>query len=305
MGFSLGVDLIPRKYCSFDCIYCQLGKAGKTEIERQSFYDPPSVVGQVVQAVREGREIDCISLSGSGEPTLNGDIGRVIGMLKEKVSLPVAVITNGSLLYQPEVRRDLLRADIVLPSLDAASVAVYQKVNRPHPSLELPDLVEGLGAFRREYRGKIWLEVMLIDNINNDMQHLAMIKKIIDDIAVDRVQLNTVVRPPAEKTVRPVKGTELLSIARFLGDRCEVIAGGFEKQAIPTDHQHWQESLVAMLQRRSLSLKDVMRSTGASAYRARAGLERLIKEKKARAETLGGRRFYVAVEEEGSKEGGS
>ena len=301
LGFSLGVDLIPRKYCTFDCVYCQLGASGKTEAERRSFYDPSSVAAEVIQAARACRDIDYISLSGSGEPTLNRDIGWIIRKVKEAVSIPVAVITNGSLLYLPEVRKDLLQADVVLPSLDAASAAVYEKINRPHPSLEFSGLLEGFRAFRRDYRGEVWLEIMLISNMNNDMQHIEKLKHIIRKIAVDRVQLNTVARPPAEKTAEAVKAAELLSIARFIGDGCEVIAGGFKKQAMPGDDRDLKESVYQMLQRRSLTLKDIVGSTGASVSQARMGLDNLVKEKKVKAVTLGRRRFYMVVEEAGPR----
>jgi len=299
LGFSLGVDVIPRKYCTFDCIYCQLGSSGKTEVARQSFYEPSSVVTQVLQAARACRATDYVSFSGSGEPTLNRDIGWIIRKVKEAVSIPVAVITNGSLLHLPEVRKDLLKADVVLPSLDAATPAAYEKINRPHPSLDFSGLLEGLRAFRRDYRGKIWLEIMLIRTMNDDMQHTEMFKKIINTIAVDRVQLNTVARPPAEKTAGAVKAAEMLSIARFIGNGCEVIAGGFEKRAMAGDQRDWQESVCEMLKRRSLTLRDIVSSTGASANQARMGLDRLVKEKRVKAVTLGRQRFYTAVEEAG------
>ena len=154
LGFSLGVDLIPRKYCTFDCIYCQLGATARTEVERRSFYEPALVVEQVMEAVGEGARIDCISLSGSGEPTLNSDIGWVIGRLKEKVSLPVAVITNGSLLSRKDVRKDLMRADIVLPSLDAATETIYRQVNRPHDSLEFAGIPGGAESLLQRVSGE-------------------------------------------------------------------------------------------------------------------------------------------------------
>ena len=161
LGFSLGVDIIPRKYCSFDCIYCQVGKTTQKEVERRSFSDPGLIVKQVVERVEEGRRIDFISLSGSGEPTLCADIGEIIRELKRKTSIPLAVITNGSLLFREDVRRDIAAADVVLPSLDAAEDVVFERINRPHPALSFTRLVEGLKAFRRGYKGKIWLEIML------------------------------------------------------------------------------------------------------------------------------------------------
>lgn len=298
LGFSLGVDLIPRKYCSFDCIYCQLGPTAQTHRERQSFYDPALVVEQVVERVREGGRIDCVSLSGSGEPTLNSDIGWVIRTLKDRISLPVAVITNGSLLSREDVRKDLMRADIVLPSLDAASETVYRQVNRPHESLGFASVVEGLDAFCREYRGRVWLEVMLIDNVNNDAQHIEMFKTILDGLPVEKIQLNTVARPPAERTARPVSRAGLLSVARFFGSRTEVIADRVRKQESGFHPQEWEHSVLAMLARRSLGLADIARSTGVSGQTAREGMKRLVEQKKARVVALGRRRFYLVAEQD-------
>jgi wyosine [tRNA(Phe)-imidazoG37] synthetase (radical SAM superfamily) len=299
LGFSLGVDLIPRKYCSFDCIYCQLGPTTQTQVERQSFCDPASVVEQVVERVKEGGRIDYISLSGSGEPTLNSDIGWVIRRLKDRVPLPVAVITNGSLLDQEDVRKDLMAADVVLPSLDAASEAVYKQINRPHESLGFDNIIGGLEAFCSEYSGRVWLEVLLIDNINNDIQHIEMFKKIVDKLPVEKVQLNTVVRPPAEKAARRVSNAGLLSISRFLGPRSEVVAGRVEKQATGSRPGDWENSVLSMLSRRSLSLDDIVRSTGVPVRAAREGMKRLVEEGRVEAVVLGKRRFYLVPERSG------
>jgi wyosine [tRNA(Phe)-imidazoG37] synthetase (radical SAM superfamily) len=187
----------------------------------------------------------------------------------------------------------------VLPSLDAATETIYRQVNRPHDSLEFARIVEGLKAFCKEYRGRVWLEVMLINKINDDPQHIEMLKRIIDYTAVEKVQLNTVVRPPAEKTALPVAGTELLSISRLFGHRCEVIAGKGQKQAARAGGEDWQESVLAMLKRRSLSIDDIVSATGVSASIARAGMKGLTEERKVRAVTLGRRRFYVATGNEG------
>jgi wyosine [tRNA(Phe)-imidazoG37] synthetase (radical SAM superfamily) len=297
LGFSLGVDLIPRKYCSLDCIYCQLGPTAQTQVKRQSFHDPDSVVEQVLGRVREGGRIDCISLSGSGEPTLSSDIGLIIKRLKDKVSLPVAVITNGSTLDSDDVKGDLMAADIILPSLDAPDETVYRKVNRPHESLRFSDTVRGLETFCRQYKGKVWLEIMLIAGINDDVEHIEMFKKIVDRLPVDKIQLNTVVRPPAEKSARRVSDAGLLSISSLFGDRCEVVAERARNRAGGPGPDDWEQSVLAMLGRRSLSLDDIVRSTGIPAQAARQGMKKLVEEGRVKAVTLGHRRFYLVPQQ--------
>jgi wyosine [tRNA(Phe)-imidazoG37] synthetase (radical SAM superfamily) len=301
LGFSLGVDLIPRKYCSFDCIYCQLGTTPKTEVERQSFYDPELVVRQVVERVKKGGRIDCVSLSGSGEPTLNGDIGWIIRRLKEEIALPVAVITNSSLLIDKDVRTDIRDADIVLPSLDAATEAVYRQINRPHESLGFGAILEGLKTFCREYKGKVWLEIMLINNINNAPQHVEIFNEILRDIPVNKIQLNTVVRPPAEKNALPVEETELLSLSRSFRPPCEIIAGDRQEKGAPAREENMEEAILAMVRRRSLSLDDIVTTTGLARGAARETMKKLTGEKRVRPVLLRRRRFYIAVEDDNSQ----
>ncbi len=324
LGFSLGVDIIPRKYCSFDCIYCQVGKTTHKEVERRSFSDPGLIVTQVVERVEEGRRIDFISLSGSGEPTLSADIGEIIRELKRKTSIPLAVITNGSLLFREDVRRDIAAADVVLPSLDATGDEVFERINRPHPSLSFTQLVEGLRAFRAEYKGKIWLEVMLIKGINNSLEQIEIFRKILTRLSVDKVQLNTVARPPLEKSARGLDGAELVSLAHILGNGCEIIPAYSHRGSAPPRRAEprrrapprstslrshhgrtparkavqWRESVLATLKRRSLSLDDIVRTTGVSPAEARAGLDRLVEEGKIRLVRFNDEWFYAAGEEE-------
>lgn len=298
LGFSLGVDLIPRKYCSLDCIYCQLGPTTRTQIERKGFHDPDAVVRQVLERVQEGGRIDCISLSGSGEPTLNSDMGLVIRRLKDKVSLPVAVITNGSTLNREDVRKDLMAADIVLPSLDAPDESVYRQINRPHESLRFSDTLQGLETFCTEYKGRVWLEIMLIAGINDDSEHIEMFKRIVDRLAVEKVQLNTVVRPPAEESARPVPDARLLSISSLFGGRCEVIAESVRNRASRPEPADWEQSVIAMLGRRSLSLDDIAKSTGIPVKAARQGMRRLVEEGRVKMVALGRRRFYLVPQQD-------
>ncbi len=296
LGFSLGVDLIPRKHCTFDCIYCQVGRTTHKEVERRSFADPGLVIGQVMERVKEGRAIDFITISGSGEPSLSSDMGLVIGELKRKTAIPVAAITNSSLLFREDVRRELALADLVLPSLDAAGQEVFDRVNRPHEGLSFDLLLSGLKEFRKAYKGRIWLEIMLINNINDAAEQIEMFKQIVSGIGADKVQLNTVTRPPAEETAMPVGRERLAAIAQRMGQGCEVIAA-FDRKARAPGTKVWQASLVETLRRRSLSLDDVVRTTGVPVAAARAGLERLVREGRIKEVRVGKVRFYTVAAE--------
>jgi len=161
LGLSLGVDIIPYKTCSYNCIYCQLKETTDQRIERASFLPVDKILSEVKEAIAKNERIDYITFSGSGEPTLNSDIGRLIAGTKEMTDIKVAVLTNGSLLYRPDVRRDLMKADLVKPSLDAASEKAFRKINRPHPALDLAKIIEGLRKFSEEFTGELYLEIML------------------------------------------------------------------------------------------------------------------------------------------------
>jgi wyosine [tRNA(Phe)-imidazoG37] synthetase (radical SAM superfamily) len=276
LGFSLGVDPIPRKSCNYDCVYCQIGKTAQREVERQSFFDPDEVVSEVLDAVRGPTRIDVITFSGSGEPTLNKDLGCMIRQVKSKTDKAVAVITNGSLLSRPDVREDVALADILLPSLDAGSQNVFELVNRPHPSITIQDVVAGLESISRGFRGKIWLEIMLIKGMNDSFEEQGLLRAILGQLSVDRVQLNTVTRPPSEQ-VLPLGAAELAQIGASFGDRSEVICG-FDKRADALGTHEWVECVLAILDRRSLTVDDVVRLTGIPLEEAEQRLKRLERE---------------------------
>jgi wyosine [tRNA(Phe)-imidazoG37] synthetase (radical SAM superfamily) len=224
LGFSLGVDIIPFKTCTLDCAYCQLGSSGKTSLRRGSWFPPEDILGQVKSAVASGQRIDVITFSGSGEPTLSKDLGFLIREIKKATRLPVAVLTNGTLLTRRDVRRDLLAADVVVPSLDAVPAALFRRVNRPHASLDNRRIVEGLVRFREEFRGEIRLEIMLIKGVNDSPSALEAMKKAVARIRPDRIELNTVVRPPADPRAGALGPAELRRVRAFLGPRAEIVA---------------------------------------------------------------------------------
>ena len=225
LGMSLGVDLIPYKTCSYDCIYCELGKTTHKTTVRKEYVSKDLILKQLEDYLPLlDFPPDYITVSGSGEPTLNSKIGEAIGEIKRITSIPLAVITNSSLLFLDQVKESLLEADIVLPSLNAVSPLVFKHINRPDSSLDINDIIKGLIDFRKEFSGQIWLEILFCRVMNDDHAEIERIREKIEDIKPDKVQLNTVVRPSSEDFAYPLNGEQLTSIKEMLGAKAEVIA---------------------------------------------------------------------------------
>jgi wyosine [tRNA(Phe)-imidazoG37] synthetase (radical SAM superfamily) len=205
LGQSLGIDTIPLKTCNWNCVYCQLGRTQPVVNERREYIPRAEIIAQVRQALAShaADEIDWVTFVGSGEPTLHSGIGWLIREVKQLTDHPVAVITNGSLLYLPEVREELAAADAVLPTLDAGTAELYRRINRPHPEVTFGRLTDGLIAFRQGYQGCMWLEVMLVHGLNDVEQALHQLATVLRRIGPDEVHINLPTRPSAETWVQP------------------------------------------------------------------------------------------------------
>jgi wyosine [tRNA(Phe)-imidazoG37] synthetase (radical SAM superfamily) len=205
LGRSLGIDPVPLKTCNWNCVYCQLGRSVPVTNERKDYWPPGQIVAEVrrVLQTRSEREIDWVTFLASGEPTLHASLGRMIRDVKAITQIPVAVITNGALLYRPDVQEDLMAADAVLPSLDAGTAALYRAINRPHPECTFDRLVNGLLEFRRAYQSKMWVEVMVVKGLNDTEEALRDLAGLFHKLQPDQVHLTTPVRPPAEPWVEP------------------------------------------------------------------------------------------------------
>jgi wyosine [tRNA(Phe)-imidazoG37] synthetase (radical SAM superfamily) len=223
LGRSLGVDPLPFKTCHWNCVYCQLGRTAPLRAERRVYVPEEDVLAEVRAAMaRLEGAIDWITFAGSGEPTLHAGLGRMIREVKALTRTPVAVLTSGALLFQEDVRRDLLPADAVLPSLDAGTERTYRAVNRPWPALTFDRLVEGLVAFRAEYRGRLWVEVMLVGGLNDSDGELEAMAAVLRRVRPDRVHVNVPTRPPAEPWVRPPDPERLARAVALLGASVEM-----------------------------------------------------------------------------------
>ncbi|MDH4070956.1 MAG: radical SAM protein [Ignavibacteria bacterium] len=224
LGRSLAVNVIPRKVCPLDCIYCETGRTSLLTDERRAYIEPDVVIAQLRSFLREYRgSIDHLTLSASGEPTLNSKLGEIIAGIRGISAIPVAILTNGVLLHRDDVRWSLMDADVVLPSLDAVSEPVFRLVNRPHAHLSAGDLIDGLTAFRSEYTGQIWLEILIVRGFNDFSEELEKLAKAVERIQPDRIHLNTVVRTPVERFARPADIEVINRFRERLGPRCSVL----------------------------------------------------------------------------------
>lgn len=291
LGFSLGIDTVPYKTCSLDCIYCQVGRTTNKTIKRKEYISCDSILREIEEILKQKERIDYITFSGSGEPTLNSRMKTLINSIKKLASIPVAVITNGTLLFQPETREELMEADLVIPSLDAVSEEVFRKVNRPHHSLRIDKIIDGLSDFSQEFKGKIWLEIMIVKGINDSPQEIKRMAEAIEKIKLDKIQLNTVVRPPTEEFAQPVNLENLKKIKRTLGEKCEVIAG-FKRPNQEFYNKDIEKGILTMVKRRPVTLLDISRSLGIHQNEAIKYLNILEKEGQILAKVYRKKRYY-------------
>jgi len=263
LGQSLGIDTIPLKTCNWNCVYCQLGRTMPVTNERMEYIPRQEILDEVEAALVAHRpgEIDWVTFVGSGEPTLHSDIGWLIRRVKELTDLPVAVITNGALLYQPELRAELMAADAVMPTLDAGTVALYRRINRPPPEATFKRLVDGLIAFRAVYRGKLWPEVMLIRGLNDTEEALRDIAAVFRRIHPEEIHISLPTRPPAETWVEPPDDEGVMRAQAILGGVARVIhpaQGTFELDGCGDDPTALAEAVVGVITRHPMSETDLL-----------------------------------------------
>ena len=292
LGRSLGVDVVPYKTCTYDCIYCQLGRTTHKTVERHGWMPVEELLQQI--ASRLSTRPDWITIGGSGEPTLYANMGALIRKIKEMTAIPVAVLTNGSLLWSKQIREDLLPADLVIPSLDAGNAELFKYVNRPHQSISFERMVEGLIQFRREYAGQYWLEVLLVGGITGIAGPVEQIAAIAEQINPDRIHLNTVVRPPAEAYAMPVAMDLLQCYAAAFGDKATVIADCAAKDAKAHTEADLDE-LLELLSRRPCTLEDIASFLGLHRAEALKCMDHLLAAGRVQREFQSNRPFYRAV----------
>jgi len=297
LGQSLGIDPIPMKTCNWNCVYCQLGRSPALEARRQIYAPSEEILTEALEAMGKHAPggIDWVTFVGSGEPTLHAGLGWMIRELKRQSRIPVAVLTNGSLLDLAEVRQDLQSADAVLPSLDAGSERVYRQINRAAKPFSLERLVRGLAAFRAEYSGRLWIEVMLVSGLNDGEEALRELAAAVQRIGPDEVHINLPVRPPAEPWVVPPPAARVGRAAEILGHVARVVA----PQAGPlklSPSDDLVEAILAVIARHPMSEEDIVSgSAGRPAGAVEEALRRLESSGRARRILRGDKPFWTGA----------
>ena len=312
LGLSQGIDLLPPKTCNFNCIYCEINAAPQLSCERGEHVPTDIIIDEIDELLTRKEavgKLDVFTITASGEPTLHTGIGRIIRHLKEKTDKPVAILTNGSLLYMQEVREDLMAADIVIPSLDAARPESFRKVNRPAKCIaELERIISGLEQFSQEFNGQVWLEVLLVKGMNDAPQDIDALKNAIGRIKPSRVQLNTVARPPYEAFAEPLDSQAMIGVKKQIEEvfsgPVDVLAGiaedtsseiqSCDRKPPQADPGATVESdIINLLRRRPCTVADIAKTIGMDKENVAVLLTEMEKKGTLIQKIHGGKRYYT------------
>ena len=296
LGQSLGIDPLPFKTCNWNCVYCQLGRTSPLTLERKEFVPRQDLINEVQQKLDTSQtgEIDWVTFVGSGEPTLHSSLGWMIQQVKTHTVLPVAVITNGSLLYLPDIRDELSAADAVLPTLDAGNSKLYRRINRAAPRFSFERLVDGIETFRKNYSGKLWIETMLIKSMNDSVEALHEIAHILERLNPDAIHITLPIRPPAEASIRPSDNAGLLRAEDILGKVAPVRMPDYDETKSIGDGD-LLELIISIVTRHPMQEDDLLILLDCwSADEIHAGLKSLSNDHKITTQEMDGAHFWIS-----------
>ena len=290
LGNSLGIDVIPHKTCSYNCIYCQLGSEENTITNLTNYYSVDEIIYELKEALLNNKNIDYITFTGSGEPTLYKDLKKLIYEIKQITDIPVCVITNGSLLYKQEMRSNLLLADLIIPSLDAGNEETFKLIDNPNKEIDFDKMVEGLIEFKKVFKGEYWLEIFLLKDINDNEVELDDIIKIVKRIKPDRIQLITATRRVANEKAKALSDEELKKIKKYFNSKCDI---EIDIPNISENHKGntrilTEDDIVNFLIRQPDTAYIIAKSFNENERKVKELLDLLIKKNKVREEIVNG-----------------
>ena len=278
LGLSQGIDLLTTKTCTFDCVYCEIGATKIHTCERKEYTPTADIIAEIDELLandKDDKPIDVFTITATGEPTLHVGLRRIIEHIKANTGKPVVVLTNGAMFDRADVRSDLMGADIVIPSLDAARNDSFRKIDRPAECVNLQKIIHGLGIFCKEFSGQVWLEVLLVKNLNDSAEDITALKEALTTIKPSKTQLNTVARPPLESFAKPLTKEELTNIARQLPYDVEIIASFAPKDNNNTRIADPKE-ILEMLIRRPCTVADISKALNLNIQATEQLIEKLL-----------------------------
>lgn len=298
LGMSLGVDLVPKKVCTMDCVYCEVGQTTELTQERKEYISFDELKAELTDYFNNNPDPDFITFSGSGEPTLNSRIGDVIALLKElRPEIPIALLTNGSLLSDRKVRAEVSKVDVILPSLDGISQTVFQKIDRPCKTLRAADHTQGLIDLRNEFSGKIWLEVFILPGYNDSKEELEQFKEALLQIRPDSIQLNTLDRPGTLPGLKGATRQQLEEIADYWQlDNIVIISAAPDRKENKSYRDELESVIWETISRRPCTLDDLHRMLGIHISEINKYLDVLEAENKIESEEMERGVFYRVKE---------
>ncbi len=299
LGSSFGVDLVSAKTCSFDCVFCQVGRTGVLTIDRKEYVPVSAVVAELQDWIGHGGKADFITLAGAGEPTLNVGFGHVIDAIHHLSKIKTAILSNGSLFYMPEVRLDACMSDLVKVSLGAWDQDSFEKLNQPIAGLKFSSVLEGLRVFGKEFKGVLWLEIFVVAGINDQKESMQRIADLAFEIGPDHIHLNTVVRPPADHSARAVSLKVLEQFASLFSPVAEVIPSFSTRDPSMTDGG--KKNIAGLLARHPCRIEDVAMLFGGDCAKAKVLLSEMLSQGDVRLEMHGEQSFYTGVDPDGCK----
>jgi len=263
LGISLGVDLVPHKTCSLNCIYCECGRTTCLTLDRKEYVPTDGILSELKEFLKDNPELDYITFSGAGEPTLHSEIGAIIRFIKKNFpQYQLALITNGTLFFLPDVREEIKLVDLVLPSLDAASEQTFRKMNHPNRELKIKTIIDGLANFQKNYNGTMWLEVFIVPGINDTDNEIRLLREAIHLIQPTLVQLNTLDRPGTDNRVNPATEEFLKKLAILLDWETEIIAKFTPRNQIACYNTDVENTILQLVKRRPCTLDDLCSTLG-------------------------------------------
>ncbi len=299
LGVSLGIDLVVHKICSLDCVYCECGKTTKLTDKRKEYVKASKVFAELDDYLKNNPAPDYITFSGSGEPTLNSSLGKVIDYIKKNApQIKVAVLTNSTLFHDPVVRSELLKADLVVPSLDAVADEAFKRINRPLKGVDVSRIIKGIKAFAKEYKGNIWLEVLILPGINDEVSDLMLLKEAIKEIRPQMVQLNTLDRPGTCIDINPASKEQLEQVKKILDYPSTRIIAKVDKQInANVQPRDLASAVIETIHRRPCTKKDLLQILNIPEVHLENCIRQLKKEKKIIEKSRDRGLFYETIKE--------